>query len=70
MTPTRIAAVDMMVLFNSTVNPFMYALLNHRFRQNIKRVIWRSDTLEPTTGGKEKIREGEAGKEKFNNTLT
>ena len=59
-----------MVLFNSTVNPFMYALLNPRFRQNIQRVIWRSDTLEPTTGGKEKIREGEGEKEKFNNTLT
>ena len=34
-----IAAVDMMVLFNSAVNPFVHALLNHRFRQNIKRVI-------------------------------
>ena len=49
----HIAVVDMMVLFNSAVNPFVYALLNHQFRQNIKKVIWCNYTPEPRTGGKE-----------------
>ncbi|XP_022784191.1 pyroglutamylated RFamide peptide receptor-like isoform X2 [Stylophora pistillata] len=35
----HIATVDMMVLFNSAVNPFVYALLNHQFRQKIKEVM-------------------------------
>lgn len=32
-----IAAV--MILFNSAVNPFVYALINERFREKIKRLI-------------------------------
>ena len=38
-----IAAV--MILFNSAINPFVYALINERFREKIKRLIgyrWRS----------------------------
>lgn len=34
-----ITTVDMMVLFNSAVNPFVYSLLNHQFRKKIKGVM-------------------------------
>ena len=33
-----IAAV--MILFNSAVNPFVYGLINQRFREKIKRMIY------------------------------
>ena len=29
----HIAIVDMMVLFNAAVNPFVYTLMSHQFRQ-------------------------------------
>ncbi|XP_022784180.1 tachykinin-like peptides receptor 86C [Stylophora pistillata] len=35
----HIAVVDLMVLFNSAVNPFVYALLNHQFREKIEGMI-------------------------------
>ncbi|XP_020626597.1 pyroglutamylated RFamide peptide receptor-like, partial [Orbicella faveolata] len=34
-----LAISDVMILFNSAVNPFVYALLNHQFREKIKRMI-------------------------------
>ena len=40
-----IAAVNTMVMFNSAVNPFVYALLNKQFREKIKRVIFCSRSL-------------------------
>ncbi|XP_022806181.1 pyroglutamylated RFamide peptide receptor-like [Stylophora pistillata] len=33
-----ITVADMMILFNSAVNPFVYALLNHQFREKIRRM--------------------------------
>ena len=35
----HIAIVDMMVLFNAAVNPFVYTLMSHQFRQKIRGVI-------------------------------
>ena len=60
----HIATVDVMVLFNSTINPFVYALLNHQFRQKIKGVICctgaagsrpRAQTTEGTTAQETKF---------------
>lgn len=34
-----LAISDVMILFNSAVNPFVYALLNHQFREKIKRAL-------------------------------
>ena len=33
-----VTIADMMVLFNSAVNPFVYALLNHQFREKVRRM--------------------------------
>ena len=38
-SPIVIAIVDTMVLFNSAVNPFVYALLNQQFREKMKKMI-------------------------------
>ena len=37
--PIPVAIADTMVLFNSAVNPFVYALLNQQFREKIKGMI-------------------------------
>ena len=34
-----LAIADVMILFNSAVNPFVYALLNQQFRKKIKKMI-------------------------------
>ncbi|KAL9957208.1 hypothetical protein ACROYT_G038817 [Oculina patagonica] len=38
-SPVVMATVDTMVLFNSAVNPFVYALLNQQFREKMTRMI-------------------------------
>ena len=38
-TFVHITIVDTMVLLNSAVNPFVYALLNHQFRQKIRGMM-------------------------------
>ena len=34
-----LAIADVMILFNSAVNPFVYALVNQQFRDKMKRMI-------------------------------
>ena len=34
-----LAIADVMILFNSAVNPFVYALLNQQFREKINKMI-------------------------------
>ena len=43
--PAVVAVTQTMVLFNSAVNPFVYALLNQRFREKIKALICYTDAL-------------------------
>ena len=33
------AVSNLMVLFNSAINPFVYALLNHNFRRKVKAIL-------------------------------
>ena len=45
--PVPVAIANTMVLFNSAVNPFVYALLSQQFREKIKRMIYcTSSSLE------------------------
>ena len=37
--PVVVAIANIMVMLNSAVNPFAYALINQRFRQKIKKMI-------------------------------
>lgn len=39
-----IAITNKMVLFNSAVNPFVYALLNQQFRRKMKRMTCGTDS--------------------------
>ncbi|KAL9958279.1 hypothetical protein ACROYT_G035276 [Oculina patagonica] len=45
--PVTIAVTNTMVLFNSAVNPFVYALLNQQFRRKMKRMIYCSKSSAP-----------------------
>ena len=50
---------DTMVLFNSAVNPFVYALLNRQFKDKMKRIICCTDATVPraqTTRGAHDIK--------------
>ncbi len=38
-SPAVVAIVDIMVLFNSAINPFVYALFNQQFRKKMKKMI-------------------------------
>lgn len=44
--PVAVAVTQILVLFNSAANPFVYALLNQRFREKIKAVVCCTDSLE------------------------
>ncbi len=37
--PVPLAIVNIMVLFNSAINPFVYALLNQQFREKMKGML-------------------------------
>lgn len=39
MSPVPVAIADTMALFNSAVNPFVFALLNQQFREKITKMI-------------------------------
>ena len=43
--PVPVAIANTMVLFNSAVNPFVYALLNQQFREKIKGMICCTGSL-------------------------
>ena len=45
--PVPVTIVDTMTLFNSAVNPFVYALLNQQFREKIKGMICCTGSLAP-----------------------
>ena len=45
--PVPMAIANTMVLFNSAVNPFVYALLNQQFREKMKRMLCCTDSSEP-----------------------
>ncbi|KAL9957303.1 hypothetical protein ACROYT_G038922 [Oculina patagonica] len=51
MGPVLVAISDIMVLFNSAVNPFVYALLNQQFKEKIKKMICcsGSSSVHPTS---------------------
>ena len=45
--PVVLTIANTMILFNSAVNPFVYALLNQQFREKIKRMICCTGCLAP-----------------------
>lgn len=53
---------DTMFMLNSAVNPFVYSLLNERFREKLREIIsCKSSTLDGTSGSSEPYRIGLPG---------
>ena len=46
-SPVVLAIIRTMVLFNSAVNPFVYALLNQQFSEKMKRMIFCTGSSAP-----------------------
>lgn len=50
LSPFVIAISNILVLFNSTINPFVYALLSENFRQKVKGMVgWPKAAVDATT---------------------
>ena len=48
LSPVVFSVTYTMIMFNSAVNPFAYALINQRFREKIKKMIrCRSSSVSP-----------------------
>ena len=48
-SPAAFAIAHTLIMFNSAVNPFAYALISHRFREKMKGMICCSGSSPPAT---------------------
>ena len=49
LSPSAFPIAHTLIMFNSAVNPFAYALINHRFREKMKGMICCSGSSPPAT---------------------